>query len=104
MLLWKIYKHLPHVLLLLVKSVVNRLSYSFVTFATGGITAYQIMSIFWQAVKSLEKINLKVIPATEDGASQNRIFFKMHKHLVGDSDTEIVYWTKNIYTTEMRFI
>ena len=104
MLLWKIYKHLPHVLLLLVKSVVNRLSYSFVTFATGGITAYQIMPIFWQAVKSLEKINLKVIPATEDGASQNRIFFKMNKHLVGDSDTEIVYWTKNIYTTEMRFI
>ena len=28
----------------------------------------------------------------------------MHKHLVGDSDTEIVYRTKNIYTKEMRFI
>ena len=28
----------------------------------------------------------------------------MHKHLVGDSDTEIVYRTKNIYNKEMRFI
>ena len=49
------------------------------------------MPIFWQAVKYLEKINLKVIAATEDGASKNRNFFRMHKHLVGDSDTEIVY-------------
>ena len=28
----------------------------------------------------------------------------MHKHLVGDSDTEIVYRTKSVYTREMRFI
>ena len=93
-----------HVLVFLVKSVVNPLSYSFATFATDGITAYQIMSIFWQAVKYLEKNNLKVIAATGDGASQNRKSFRMHKHLVGDSDTEIVYRAKNIYTKEMRFI
>ena len=47
-----------HVLVFLVKSVVNPLSYSFSTFATDGITAYQVMPIFWQAVKYLEKINL----------------------------------------------
>ena len=41
----------PHVLAFLVKSVVNPLSYSFATFAADGITAYQIMPIFWQAVK-----------------------------------------------------
>ena len=62
------------------------------------------MPIFWQAVKYLEKINLKVIAATADGASQKRKFFRMHKHLVGDSDTEIVYRTKIIYTKEMRSI
>ena len=45
----------------LVKSVVNPLSYSFATFATDGITAFQIMPIFWQTVKYLERINLKVI-------------------------------------------
>ena len=87
-----------HVLVFLVKSVVNPLSYSFAIYATDGITAYRIMSIFWQAVKYLEKNNLKVIAATADGASQKRKFFRMHKQLVGDSDTEIVYRTKNIYT------
>ena len=90
-----------HVLVFSFKSV-NPLSYSFATFATDGITAYQIMPIFWQAVKYLEKINLKVIAATADRVSQNRKFFRMHKHIVGDSDTEIVYRTKNIYTKEMR--
>ena len=80
-----------HVLVFLIKSAVNPLSYSFATFATDGITSYQIMPIFWQAVKYLEKTNLKVIAATVDGASQNRKFFRMHKHLGGASDTEIVY-------------
>ena len=47
---------------------------------------------------------MKVIAATADGASQNRKFFRMHRHLVGDLDTEIVYRTKNIYTKEIRFI
>ena len=88
----------------MVKSVVNPLSYSFATFATDGITAYQIMPIFWQAVKYLEKINWKVIAATADGTSQNRKFSRMHKHPVDDLDAEIVYRTKNIYTKEMRLI
>ena len=83
----------------MVKIVVNPLSYSFATFATDGITAYQMMQIFWQAVKFLEKFNLKVIAATADGASQNRKFFRIHNHLVGDSDTEIVYRTK-IFTSK----
>ena len=93
-----------HVLVFLIKSVVNPLSYSFATFATDGITAFQIMPIFWQAVKYLEFINLKVIAATADGAAFNRKFFTMHKYLMGDSDSEIIYRAKNIYTKEMRFI
>ena len=85
-----------HVLVFWVKSVANPLSYSFATFATDGITVYQIIPILWQAVKYLEKINLKVIAATADGASQNIKLFRMHKHVVGDWGTEIVYRTKTI--------
>ena len=55
-----------HVLVFLVKSVVNPMSFSFATFATAGITSYQIMPIFWNAVCYLENINLKVIAATAD--------------------------------------
>ena len=62
------------------------------------------MPIFWQAIKYLERINLKVIAATADGASQNRKFFKMHKYLCGDSEADVIYRTKNIHTKEMHFI
>ena len=66
-----------YVLVFLVKSVANPLSYSFRTFATDGIT---------------------------DGVSQNTKFFRMHKYLCGDSDADIIYRSKNIQTKEMRFI
>ena len=90
--------------MLLVKSVANPLSYSFATFATGGITAFQIMPIFWQVVKYLKRINSKVIAATVDEASQNRKFFIMHKYLCVDSNADVIYCTKNIHTKEMYFI
>ena len=99
-----VQKLATQVLLFLVKSAVNQLSYSFPTFATDGITAFQIIPIFWQAVKYLERINLKVIAATADGASQNRKFFRMHNYLCGDSDGDAIYRTKNIPTKEIRFI
>ena len=66
-----------HVLVFLVKSVANPLSYSSRTFATDGIT---------------------------DGVSQNTKFFRMHKYLCGDSDADVIYRSKNIQTKELRFI
>ena len=65
-----------HVLVFLVKSIMNPLSYSFANFATNGITAFQILPIFSKAVCYLEKINLKVIASTADGASSNETFSK----------------------------
>ena len=61
------------------------------------------MLIFWKAVYYLEKINLKVIAATANGASPNRKYFKMHKFLDANAGTDIVYRTKNIHTQENRF-
>ena len=95
-----VQKLATHFLVFLVKSVVNLLSYSFSTFAT----ASQNMPIFSQAVKYLERINLKVIATTADGSSQNTIFFRMHKYICGNSDAGVIYCTKNILTKEMRFI
>ena len=85
-----------HVLVFLVKSIVNPLSFSLATFATNGATAYQIFPIFWKAVNILENMDLKVIAATADGASSNRKFFRMHKALDGDCKERIVYQTTNL--------
>ena len=62
------------------------------------------MPLLCQAVKNLERINSKVIAASTVGLSQNLKLFRIHKHLVGDSDTKIVYRNKNIYNKEMRHI
>ena len=59
-----------HVLVFLFKSIVNPLSYSFATFAT------------------------TVIVATADGASSNRIFFRIHKPLDGNAGEYVVHRTK----------
>ena len=68
-----------HVLVFLIRSIVNPLSFSLANFATSGITAFQLFPIFWRAVAILEiTCNLKVIAAVADGASPNRMFFRMH--------------------------
>ena len=81
----------------------NPLSYSFTTFATDGITAFQIMPIFWQAIKYLERINLKVIAATANRVSQNRKSFRMHKYFCGDTDGDVIYCTRNIQKKYILF-
>ena len=50
-----------HILVFLVKSAVNPLSYSFATFADTGITSYQFFPLFWKAVNILENINLLLL-------------------------------------------
>ena len=69
-----------HILVFIVKSITNILSYSFATFATNTLTLYQLCPVFWKAVSILEMTcNLKVIATVADGASTNRKFFRMHK-------------------------
>ena len=88
----------------LVKSIVNPLSHIFVTYATNGVTAFQIMPIFWKTVYYLEKTNLKVIATTADGASPKRKIFRMHKLLYDNAGNDVVCQRKNIHTSENRFI
>ena len=59
--------------------------------------SYQIMDRFWRAVCILEDTcELHVIAAVSDGASSNRSFYKMHRHL-SKSESEVVYRTENIF-------
>ena len=68
-----------HVLVFLIRSIVNLLADSFATFAISGVTAFQLFPIFWKAVAILEATwNMKVNTAAADGASPNLKFFRMH--------------------------
>ena len=97
-------KLVTHVLVFLIKSIVNPLSYSLATFATTGIKSFQTMPIFWKAVLYLEKYGLKVVSCTADGAPPNREFFRMHEALECKAGKYVVYRAKNIHAKENRFI
>ena len=69
-----------HILVFMVKSIANPLSYSFANFATNTLTSYQLYPVFWKAVSILEmSCNLKVTATVADGASTNRKIFRMRK-------------------------
>jgi len=95
-----------HVLVYYVRGLASNLKFSLAYFATKGVTSYQIMPTFWEAVTILEMIcGLKVIAAVSDGASPNRKFYKMH-HLLDEKDESeaIVHRTINLFAATQRYI
>ncbi|PFX21307.1 Transposable element P transposase [Stylophora pistillata] len=87
-----------HALAFLVRGVCTDLKFGLAHFATAGITAAQLMPLFWEAVCILETTcNLWVIATTSDGASPNRRFYRLHKPLHGDADGDVCYRTINLY-------
>ena len=94
-----------HILVFMVKSVVNPLTYSLATFATTSLKCTEIFVLFWRSVAILEiTCGLKVIAATSDGASSNRRFVRMHKETDGKAGKDVVYRAKNIYAEDERYI
>ena len=71
-----------HVLVFLVRSIVNPFKYSFANFATTNVQAMQLFPLSWKAVGILElSRNLKVVATTSDGASSDRKFYRMHSNM-----------------------
>lgn len=92
-----------HALAFIVRGVCTELKFCLAHFATTGITASQLLPIFWEAVRILEtNCNLWVIAATADGASPNR-FFRLHKALDGNAGGDECYRTINLFVPH-RFI
>ena len=93
-----------HALVFLVRGVCTDLKFSLAYFVTNGITAIQLMPLFWEAVCILElTCNLWVVAATSDGASPNRSFYRMHTALDGNAGKEVCYRTINLYAPH-RFV
>ena len=87
-----------HVMVLYIRGLQTDLKFALANFGTKGITAYQLVPIFWKAVGILEvTCNLWVVSATSDGASQNRKFYKMHFGISADKDESIVFRVKNLF-------
>ena len=90
-----------HILVFLVRSVVNPLKFSLANFATSNATSLQLFPLFWKAVSILEdRCNLKVVGVTSDGASPNRRMYRMHLRMTKvedmNNDVDVTYRTRNI--------
>ena len=69
-----------HVLVFLIKSIVNPLSYSFATFGTTGATSFHIFPLFWEALYQPHVIELPQIASfseytTRQKAIQTKMLF-----------------------------
>lgn len=76
-----------HVLVFLIRGLINPFKFTLANFATTSATAMQIFPLFWKAVGILElKCHLYVIATSCDGMSSNRCFFEMH-HFFAPQET-----------------
>ena len=97
-----------HVLVFMIRSIVNPLKFSLATFATTGATAAQLFPLIWKAIAICElTCNLKVMTVTCDGASTNRKLFSMHSEMVDEKDinpdVDVTYRVRNMFSPD-RFV
>ena len=85
-------------LVLYVRGLFSDLEFPYAQFACKSLSGDMLFNPFWEAVYRLERMGLKVIAATADGASPNRKFFRLHTQ---SSDE---YKSLNPYADEERFI
>ena len=97
-----------HVLVFLLRSIVNPLKFSLANFATTNAKSTQLFPLFWKEVGILEdKCGVKVVGVTSDGASANRSMYRVHlnvTHVEDISDVDVVYHTRNVMAEEERSI
>ena len=97
-----------HVLVLLLRSVVNPFKFSLASFATTGATSSQMFPLLWKTISICELNSLKILAVTSDGASQNRKLFRMYFPMTKEDDmnpdTDAIYRTVNLFSSEKRFI
>lgn len=87
-------------LVLFVRGLFNHLEFPYAQFACKSLSGDLLFNPFWEAVYRLERMGLKVIAATADGASPNRKFFRLHTQSSKDHE----YKTLNPFAEDKRFI
>ena len=64
--------------------------------------------LLWKAISICELDSLKVLAVTCDCTSPNRKLFRMHFPMTKENDmnpdTDVTYWTVNLFSPEKRFI
>ena len=84
----------------MVRGLLTTLEFPYVQFPCAIISGDLLFDPFWEAVYRLERIGLKVLGATADGASTNRRLMKIHNSKRG----QLVYRVINSHASEKRYL
>lgn len=87
-----------HLLTLMVRGIFTSCRFPYAHFPTESLTGDQLFPIVWEAIERMERLGIKVVAITADGAGPNRKFF--HLHSVSGSD--MCHKVTNPYTKENR--
>ena len=88
---------------IMVRGLFTRLQYPYVQFpCTTKMSGDMLYDLVWEAVYRLERLTLKVIAITADGASINRRFFKLHS--TSSTPEAIVHKARNLHSRDSRDI
>lgn len=80
-------------LVFMVRGLSQRLQFPYAQFpCTATMSGDMLYDLVWEAVYRLERLSLKVWAITADGASTNRLFFKLHSP--GASEITYMYCTR----------
>lgn len=90
-----------HVLTIMVRGLFTSCQFPLAHFPTSSTTGDQLYSVVWEATERMERIGLKVVGITADGAGPNRKFIHLHSPAKQD---EVCYRTKNPFTKEDRAV
>ena len=87
-----------HAMEFFVRGIATDLNFNLAYFATTGISSYQILPIFWEALSILElTANLQIIATCCDGASPKRHLFRLHKEIDGNAGKDVTYRTIKLF-------
>lgn len=89
-----------HLLAVMVRGIFTRIRFPYAHFFTRGIHEHDLFSIVWEAIERLEKLGFKVLVVTADGASPNRLFFRMSLQ----SHDDLCCKSKNPYSDEGWYV
>ena len=93
-----------HALVLFVRGLCTDLKFAFANFGTKGVTAYQLVAIFWRTVSILEltcHLSIIATTSTSDGASPDRQFYRIHFDMDGGAEQDVCYRVVNPFAESL---
>jgi hypothetical protein len=93
-----------YILVLMVRGILFKLEFPYSHFATRGATADLLFPIVWETIRRLEARELKVICVTADGASPNRLLFRMHHDKKDPSSFFYKTQTHNVFSSDRSWL